>query len=48
MGLHYVWDESTLLFIEGRLDYSDFDGSQETASKAVDADAIALGIEYDF
>ncbi|WP_025821706.1 porin [Shewanella marina] len=48
VGLHYVWDESTLLFIEGRLDYSDFDGSQETASKAVDADAIALGIEYDF
>jgi predicted porin len=49
VGLHYVWDNNTVLYIEGRKDYSDFtsaDKQQEARMSLSEDDGIAIGIRY--
>ncbi|GIU48750.1 porin [Shewanella algidipiscicola] len=49
VGLHYVWDNNTVLYIEGRKDYSDFtsaDKEQEAKMSLSEDDGIAIGIRY--
>ncbi|GIU24223.1 porin [Shewanella schlegeliana] len=48
-GVHYVWDANTVLYLEGRKDYSDFnstDKAQEAAMAVSEDDGIAIGIRY--
>ncbi|MCZ4339599.1 porin [Shewanella colwelliana] len=48
-GLHYVWDANTVLYIEGRKDFSDFssaDKEQEARMSISEEDGIAIGIRY--
>ncbi|QBF84136.1 porin [Shewanella maritima] len=46
VGAHYIWDENTIVYLEGRFDNSDFSGSQEEINKKSDHDGIGLGIRY--
>ncbi|QSX31255.1 porin [Shewanella cyperi] len=49
MGLHYIWDKDTVLYIEGRKDFSDFssaDAAQEARMSVSEDDGIAIGIRY--
>jgi len=45
-GVHYVWDANTVLYIEGRKDFSDFTGSEEAAMSISEDDGVAIGIRY--
>lgn len=48
-GLHYVWDSSTVLYVEARKDYSDFtsaDKEQEARMSISEEDGVAIGIRY--
>ncbi len=45
-GLHYIWDANTVIYIEGRIDNSDFTGSKEAEMKLSDDDGIGFGIRY--
>ncbi|NRB23917.1 porin [Shewanella sp.] len=48
-GLHYVWDVSTVLYVEARKDYSDFtsaDKEQEARMSISEDDGVAIGIRY--
>ncbi|WP_394204028.1 porin [Shewanella waksmanii] len=45
-GLHYGWDANTVLYIEGRKDFSDFKGSEEAAMSITEDDGVAIGIRY--
>ncbi|QYJ77692.1 porin [Shewanella acanthi] len=48
-GLHFVWDSNTVLYIEGRKDFSDFtsaDKAQEARMAISEDDGIAIGIRY--
>lgn len=48
-GIHYVWDSNTVLYIEGRKDFSDFtsfDKVQEAAMAISEDDGVAIGIRY--
>lgn len=48
-GLHYVWDKDTVLYVEGRKDFSDFssaDAEQEARMALSEDDGIAIGIRY--
>ncbi|UJF22793.1 porin [Shewanella sp. OMA3-2] len=49
VGLHYVWDTNTVLYVEGRKDFSDFtsaDKEQEARMSLSEEDGIAIGIRY--
>ncbi|MBR9729560.1 porin [Shewanella intestini] len=46
LGLHYIWDENTVLYVEGRFDNSDFTGSQEEVNKLSDHDGVGVGVRY--
>jgi predicted porin len=49
VGLHFVWDPSTVLYVEARKDYSDFtsaDQAQEARMSLSEDDGIAIGIRY--
>ncbi|MCL1065383.1 porin [Shewanella olleyana] len=46
VGVHYIWDANTVIYIEGRIDSSDFSGSEEAAMKLSDDDGIGFGIRY--
>jgi len=48
-GVHYIWDSNTVLYLEGRKDFSDFssaDKAQQAAMEASEDDGIAIGIRY--
>ncbi|WP_028768250.1 porin [Shewanella fidelis] len=45
-GVHYVWDSNTVLYLEGRKDFSDFSGANEEAMAKSEDDGIAIGIRY--
>ncbi|ABZ77281.1 porin Gram-negative type [Shewanella halifaxensis HAW-EB4] len=45
-GVHYVWDSNTVLYLEGRKDYSDFTGVHAEAMAKSEDDGIAIGIRY--
>ena len=48
-GVHYVWDSNTVLYLEGRKDFSDFtsaDKAQQAAMEISEDDGIAIGIRY--
>ncbi|WP_133407503.1 porin [Parashewanella tropica] len=47
-SLQYQVDPQTLLYVEGRVDKSDFKGTHETAMKPADDDGIGVGIKYSF
>ncbi|NMH64422.1 porin [Shewanella salipaludis] len=49
VGLHYVWDLNTVLYVEARRDLSDFtsaDKEQEARMSLSEDDGIAIGIRY--
>ena len=49
VGLHFVWDPNTVLYVEARKDYSDFtsaDKAQEARMALSEDDGIAIGIRY--
>lgn len=49
VGLHFVWDPNTVLYVEGRKDYSDFSSAnkaQEEKMSLSEDDGIAIGIRY--
>lgn len=49
VGLHFVWDPSTVLYVEARKDFSDFtsaDQAQEARMSLSEDDGIAIGIRY--
>lgn len=49
VGLHFVWDPNTVLYVEARKDYSDFtsaDKVQEARMSLSEDDGIAIGIRY--
>lgn len=49
VGLHFVWDPNTVLYVEARKDYSDFtsaDKDQEARMALSEDDGIAIGIRY--
>lgn len=49
VGLHFVWDPNTVLYVEARKDYSDFtssDQAQEARMSLSEDDGIAIGIRY--
>lgn len=49
VGLHFVWDPNTVLYIEARKDYSDFtsaDKDQEARMALSESDGVAIGIRY--
>ncbi|NRD73513.1 porin [Shewanella sp. VB17] len=43
VGLHYVWDDQTMLYLEGRKDMSDFNELNDTPDED---DGVAIGIRY--
>ena len=43
VGLHFVWDEKTMLYIEARKDMSDFNVANDTPDES---DGVAIGIRY--
>ncbi|PIW61214.1 porin [Shewanella sp. CG12_big_fil_rev_8_21_14_0_65_47_15] len=48
-GLHFVWDPSTVLYVEARKDFSDFTSAnkeQEARMSLSEDDGIAIGIRY--
>lgn len=48
-GLHYVWDNSLVLYLEGRVDFSDFSSANpenEAKQSVSEDDGIAIGIRY--
>ncbi|MGZ9897810.1 porin [Shewanella gaetbuli] len=45
-GVHYTWDNNIILYLEGRLDNSDFSGPNEAAQKIGEEDGIGFGIRY--
>lgn len=45
-GLHFNWDNNTVLYLEGRKDFSDFSGSEEAAMSITEDDGVAIGIRY--
>ncbi|GIU44884.1 porin [Shewanella sairae] len=49
VGLHYVWDNNTMLYLEGRKDFSDFTSTnkaQQAAMEFSEDDGISIGIRY--
>lgn len=49
VGLHYVWDDNTMLYLEARKDFSDFTSSdkvQQAAMEFSEDDGISIGIRY--
>lgn len=49
VGLHFVWDPNTVLYVEARKDYSDFtsaDKVQEARMSLSEDDGISIGIRY--
>ncbi|WOT04067.1 porin [Shewanella youngdeokensis] len=49
VGLHYVWDQNTMLYLEGRKDYSDFtssDKAQQAAMEYSEDDGVSIGFRY--
>ena len=44
VGLHYVWDEQTMLYIEARKDMSDFGNTENNTPD--ESDGVAIGIRY--
>ena len=42
-GLHFVWDEQTMLYIEARKDMSEFNAGNKTPDES---DGVAIGIRY--
>ncbi|MFV7667166.1 porin [Shewanella algae] len=46
MGVHYIWDANTVLYVEGRKDFSDFKGAEEATMELSEDDGIAIGIRY--
>ncbi|RLV60331.1 porin [Parashewanella curva] len=47
-SLQYQIDPQTLVYLEGRIDKSDFKGSHEAAMTASDDDGVGIGIKYSF
>ncbi|MGL5391799.1 MAG: porin, partial [Shewanella sp.] len=45
-GVHYLMDANTVIYLEGRKDFSDFSGSQEAEMGISEDDGIAIGIRY--
>ncbi|MCB2384842.1 porin [Shewanella sp. SR1] len=46
VGLHFVWDPNTVLYVEARKDYSDFSGEHEARMALSESDGVAIGIRY--
>ncbi|MGI2130566.1 porin [Shewanella baltica] len=46
VGLHFVWDPNTVLYVEARKDYSDFSGEHEARMSLSESDGVAIGIRY--
>jgi outer membrane pore protein F len=49
VGLHYVFDPDTVLYVEARRDYSDFtsaDKVQQARMELSEDDGVAIGIRY--
>lgn len=50
-GIHYVWDQSLMLYLEGRVDFSDFSSkfpSHEAKQSQSEDDGVAVGVRYVF
>ncbi len=47
-SLQFQWDPQTLVYLEGKVDFSDFDGAHKAAMQAYDDDGIAIGVKYKF
>lgn len=47
-SLQYQWDSHVLVFIEGRLDQSDFEGRFKYRMHEQDDDSVAVGLKYSF
>ncbi|QQX80944.1 porin [Shewanella sp. KX20019] len=48
-GVHYVWDNSVVLYLEGRVDFSDFSSANpenEAMQSVSEDDGVAIGIRY--
>ncbi|WP_172588340.1 porin [Shewanella xiamenensis] len=45
-GMHYLMDANTVIYLEGRKDFSDFTGVDEAAMALSEDDGIAIGIRY--
>ena len=48
-GVHYVWDNSVVIYLEGRLDFSDFSSlnpETEAMQQVSEDDGIAIGVRY--
>ncbi|MBL4815379.1 porin [Shewanella sp.] len=48
-GVHYIWDVSTVLYVEARKDFSDFnsaDKDQQAKMSISEDDGVAVGIRY--
>ncbi|BAJ02942.1 porin [Shewanella violacea] len=49
VGVHYVWDANTVLYLEGRKDYGNFtsnDAVQEAAMSMSEEDGVGFGVRY--
>ncbi|MCL1145603.1 porin [Shewanella marinintestina] len=48
-GVHYYWDNSLVMYLEARKDFSDFssrDPDKEAAQQLTEDDGVAIGIRY--
>lgn len=48
-GVHYYWDNSLIMYLEARKDFSDFssrDPDKEAAQQLTEDDGVAIGIRY--
>ncbi|MBT1443176.1 porin [Shewanella sp. JM162201] len=48
-GVHYVWDNDIVIYLEGRKDFSDFssaDAAQEARMALSEDDGVAIGVRY--
>ncbi|GIU06819.1 MULTISPECIES: porin [unclassified Shewanella] len=48
-GVHYIWDNSVIFYLEGRVDFSDFSSSTpglEARQALTEDDGVAVGVRY--
>ncbi|MCL1140016.1 porin [Shewanella pneumatophori] len=48
-GVHYYWDNSVVMYLEARKDFSDFssrDPAKEAAQQLTEDDGVAIGVRY--
>ncbi|MCL1077819.1 porin [Parashewanella spongiae] len=47
-SLQFQWDPQTLIYLEERFDFSDFNGAHKSAMEPYDDGGIAVGLKYKF